>query len=294
MESLSYSFVVLSMFAAGAAVALYAANLIGVRLTVREAATEAGSLRLVVAAPTSSNAAGSAATIAAVAALLTLTAAMVTRWLAAARPPLGNMYEYNVAFAWGVTFFYCVYELKYRQRALGLVSMALVLSILALNALFFPSKLVTLVPALQANRILGIHVATMMISYAALSVSFASAVLYLVQGEPKRFPRMPSRAALEDVGEWSVMVGFPLMALGVALGAWWANSAWGRYWGWDPKETSSLVTWLVYAAYLHAHHLKGWRGTRSAWLLILGYVGVIFTYIVVNLWVAGLHSYAGV
>jgi len=293
MEGLSYSFVVLSIFAVGAAVVLYAANLVGVRLTVREAATEAGSLRLLALAP-SSNAAGNAATVATVAALLSLTAAIVTRWLAAGRPPLGNMYEYNVAMAWGVTLFYGVYELKFRQRALGFVSMGLVLSILVLNVLFFPSRLVTLVPALQANRILGIHVATMMVSYAALSVSFASAVLYLLQGEPKRFARVPSRAALADIGEWSVMIGFPLLALGVALGAWWANSAWGRYWGWDPKETSALVTWLVYAVYLHAHHLRGWRGTRSAWLLVLGYVGVIFTYFAVNLWVSGLHSYAGV
>jgi ABC-type transport system involved in cytochrome c biogenesis permease subunit len=131
-------------------------------------------------------------------------------------------------------------------------------------------------------------------SYAALSVSFGSAVLYLAQGKTRRFARIPSRHVLESVAEWSVMIGFPMLALGIALGAWWANSAWGRYWGWDPKETSALVTWLIYAVYMHAHHLKAWRGERSAWLLVLGYAGVIFTYFAVNIWVAGLHSYAGV
>jgi len=292
LESLSSTLVGLSIVAAGAALALYTVNLIGVRVTVREAVTEAGPMRLLGTAPASA-AAGFAGSAAAIGALLLLTAAMATRWLAAGRPPLGNMYEYNVALAWGVTFFYFLYQLKFRHRALGFVSMALVLSILVLNAMFFPARLVTLVPALQANRILGIHVATMTIAYAALSVSFASAVLYLAQGKSNRFARIPSRAVLDDVGEWSVMIGFPLLALGIALGAWWANSAWGRYWGWDPKETSSLITWLIYAMYLHAHHLKNWRGERSAWILVLGYVGVLFTYFVVNLWVAGLHSYAG-
>ncbi|MHB8685463.1 MAG: cytochrome c biogenesis protein CcsA, partial [Dehalococcoidia bacterium] len=99
---------------------------------------------------------------------------------------------------------------------------------------------------------------------------------------------------LEEIAHRYVLVGFPMLALGIALGAWWANSAWGRYWGWDPKETSALVTWLVYAGYLHARGLKGWRGNRAAAILILGYVGVLFTYFAVNLWVAGLHSYAGV
>ncbi|HZP57392.1 MAG TPA: cytochrome c biogenesis protein CcsA, partial [Dehalococcoidia bacterium] len=89
-------------------------------------------------------------------------------------------------------------------------------------------------------------------------------------------------------------VGFPMLALGIALGAWWANSAWGRYWGWDPKETSALVTWLIYAGYLHARGLRGWKGKRAAGILVVGYVGVLFTYFAVNLWVSGLHSYAGV
>lgn len=292
MEQLSQNLVTLALAASGATVLAYAWQLFGVRLVVREAASDAGSVRVTTVQPMDKS--GSLPTLLMALTFALLSGALAARWLAAERPPLGNMYEYNVAFAWGMTLFYALHEMRSRERSLGFVAMGLVLALLALNAMFFPANLTTLVPALQANRILGIHVATMMLSYAALSVSFAAAVLYLAQGPSRRFAQLPSRAVLDDIAEWSVMIGFPMLALGVALGAWWANSAWGRYWGWDPKETSALVTWLIYAVYLHAHHLRGWRGERSAWLLVGGYAGVLFTYFVVNIWVAGLHSYAGV
>ena len=223
-----------------------------------------------------------------------LTGSLAFRWVAAERPPLGNMYEYNLGLAWGMTLFLSLHQVRFRQPAVGMLGMSTIFVLLLINLIYFPSTLTTLVPALQANRILGIHVATMMMSYAALSVSFFAAVLYLVQGRTRRFARVPSQALLQDVAETSVKIGVPMLALGIALGAWWANSAWGRYWGWDPKETSALVTWLIYVAYLHAHGLRGWRGSRSMWLLVLGYGAVIFTYFAVNLWIAGLHSYAGV
>ncbi len=91
-----------------------------------------------------------------------------------------------------------------------------------------------------------------------------------------------------------MLVGFPLLTLGIALGAYWANSAWGRYWGWDPKETSALLTWFVYAGYLHARGLRGWEGKRAAYLLVVGFGAVLFTYFAVNFLISGLHSYAGV
>lgn len=293
MEHFSYSLFIVSIFGAALACGLYTVNLVGVRLAVRQAATGAGNISMLTAEP-ASGAAGRAGTVALIGTVMTLAATIATRAVAAGRPPLGNMYEYNIALAWGVLVFSALFEIKYRQRASGMIAAALALAILVINLKFFPSTLVTLVPALQANRILGIHVATMVVSYAALSVSFAAAVLYLAQGNARRFSGVPSRRALDQIAEASVMIGFPLLALGIALGAWWANSAWGRYWGWDPKETSALVTWLIYAVYLHAHHLKSWRNERSAWILVLGYVGVLYTYFVVNIWVAGLHSYAGV
>src|SRR3990172_39223 len=107
-------------------------------------------------------------------------------------------------------------------------------------------------------------------------------------------PRLPDAATLDEIAYWSVLVGFPLLTLGIALGAYWANSAWGRYWGWDPKETSALLTWFVYAGYLHARGLRGWEGKRAAWLLVAGFLAVLFTYFAVNFLISGLHSYSGV
>ena len=174
--------------------------------------------------------------------------------------------------------------------------MTVALAMLVAAALFFPSDIRPLVPALQNADLLAIHVALMALSYGALSVSFAAAVMYLAQGrhENGRFSRLPRQATLDDVAYRSVMVGFPLLAAGIALGAYWADSAWGRYWGWDPKETSALVTLLIYGVYLHMRGLRNWAGTRAAWVLVLAFGSVMFTYFVVNLWASGLHSYAGV
>ena len=108
----------------------------------------------------------------------------------------------------------------------------------------------------------------------------------------KRFERLPDSETLSEIGYWSVLVGFPLLTLGIALGAYWANSAWGRYWGWDPKETAALVTWLIYAVYLHARNLKGWSGRPAALILVIGFGAVLFTYFG-NLYFSGLHSYSG-
>ncbi len=234
-------------------------------------------------------------------AVLSLAASLAARWAAAGRPPVSNMWEYTVGFGWGIALFYALFERHYTQRsegrgsarALGAFVMPVALGMLAVSEAFFSSRIEPLVPALQENRLLAAHVGTMMISYGALSVSFGAGVMYLIQGEGRRFAQLPDQETLDAIGYGSVLVGFPLLALGIALGAYWANSAWGRYWGWDPKETSALVTWLIYAGYLHARGLRGWRGNRSAWLLIIGFVAVLFTYFAVNLWVSGLHSYAG-
>ncbi|MDP3063413.1 MAG: cytochrome c biogenesis protein CcsA, partial [Chloroflexota bacterium] len=146
-----------------------------------------------------------------------------------------------------------------------------------------------LVPALQQSLLLTVHVATAMIAYGAFAVGFASAVLYMVQRNGG-VPWLPSAAVLDDIGYRTVIIGFPFMTLMTVLGALWADIAWGRYWGWDPKETASLVTWFIYGGYLHARTLRGWRGTRSAAMLILGFAAVLFTYLG-NYFLGGLHSY---
>jgi cytochrome c-type biogenesis protein CcsB len=209
------------------------------------------------------------------------------------------MYEFTTAFAGAVAAFYLVFEHVYGRRApaarhLGALVHPVVLLMLVVAALFFPNEIQPLVPALQNADLLTLHVALMILAYAGLSVSFAAAVLYLLQGPANRFSRLPEARVLDDLAYRSVMIAFPLLTAGIALGAYWADTAWGRYWGWDAKETSALVTWLIYGIYLHTHNLRGWSGVRSAWVLVAGFGAVMFTYFVVNLWVSGLHSYAGV
>ena len=280
----------------------YAALPLWPRLAYGTVATDTGTTMTVATRAQAPNWLGTAATVSAWLALIAMSASLAGRWVAGGRPPLSNMWEFTVAFGWGIILFYVLFELRARldaegwpsARTVGAFVLPVALAMFAVSQAFFPSEVKPLVPALQSNRILGAHVTTMVLSYAALSVSFGAAVVYLIQGEGKRFARLPSGERLEEIANRSVLVGFPLLTLGVILGAYWAHSAWSRYWGWDPKETSALVTWLIYAGYLHARNLRGWKGRGSAWLLVIGFGAVLFTYFAVNLWVSGLHSYAGV
>jgi cytochrome c-type biogenesis protein CcsB len=310
VESLSLTAFWLALAATAAAVVFYWGYAFGVRVVLRRLATN-GDSGVTVATferlPDSFGRLGSVATWAAAA---FLAVSLFARWRAVGHAPWSNMWEFTVAFSGGVMLFYIAFELVYAQRpdgpqtgprpgasarTLGAFVQPVVLAMMAVAALFFPSDVQPLVPALQNQDLLAIHVATMILAYSALSVSFGAGVVYLLQdGDRNRFSRLPRAALLDEIGYRSVMVGFPLLALGIALGAYWGNSAWGRYWGWDPKETSALVTWLIYAAYLHTRGLRGWTGKRAAGILVLGYLAVLFTYFVVNLWVSGLHSYAGV
>jgi len=245
--------------------------------------------------------------------VLALAGAVAARWSAVGHAPISNMYEFTVAFAAGVTTVYLAFEATSRQRRVGVVALPIAIALLGIATLF-PSDIVPLIPALQNGPLLTIHVSVMMISYAVLTVAFCGALIYLVQGGEghRRFASLPSANAAADLAHRAVIVGFPLLALGIALGAWWANSAWGRYWGWDPKETSALVTWLSLAAYFHARagtgSVAGAPGIRKVvperirrgrrpdpmWWLIVMWALVMFTFFGVNLWVSGLHSYAGV
>ena len=144
-----------------------------------------------------------------------------------------------------------------------------------------------LVPALQSNW-LHIHVITCFLAYAAFAVSFIAGLLYLVKWKGV----IPPRETLDEINYRSIIVGFPMLSAGILTGAVWAHYAWGTYWGWDPKETWSLITWIVYALYLHARLVRGWKGKRIALVSIIGFLSVIFTYFGVNFILSGLHSYA--
>ena len=222
-----------------------------------------------------------------------LAGAWVTRWIATGHAPYSNMYEYSMSFALGTTVSYVVLERKYRARTLGTFVLPVAIGLLA-YATTVPSTIEPLIPALQNQELLTIHVAMAIISYGVFAVAFGAAVMQLIQGRNSRLSWLPPAALLEEVSFRAVAVGVPFFALLLVLGAYWGNIAWGRYWAWDPKETSALVTFLIYAAYLHTRNLSGWRGTKSALLLVVGFGAVLFTYFAVNLWVVGLHSYAGV
>jgi len=308
MQDVSNGAFWLAILATGVASLCYWAHLLGLRLVMRRLATNAGEGPVVATLErngASSGFAGSVgnyARLATWAALASLAVSLLARWQAVDHAPWSNMYEFTIAFAAAITAFYAVFERFYEDedrartaRVLGALTLPVVFAMLTVTAAFFPSDVRPLVPALQNTDLLAIHVAAMILAYGALSVSFGAAALYLVQGGKRnRFVRLPKAETLDDIAYRSVIVGFPLLAIGIALGAYWANSAWGRYWGWDPKETSALVTWLIYGVYLHMRGLRNWSGTRSAVVLVTGFAAVLFTYFVVNLWVSGLHSYAGV
>ncbi len=219
-----------------------------------------------------------------------LTLALVARTSVSGRGPFANMYDFSMALAWGIILVYLLIDWRYRVRSLGLVVLPAALGLM-LYAASLSSDIEPLVPALQNNTLLTLHVAVAIVAYACFAVAAGAGVLFLVQ-ERLRSRLLPDLDTMDEIGFLAAAVGFPFMTLVLVLGAYWANTAWGRYWGWDPKETASLVTWLLYAGFLHMRALRDWRGRRSAMLLALGFVAVMLTYFG-NLFLGGLHSYAG-
>lgn len=220
--------------------------------------------------------------------------AVVLRAIVARRGPYSDMYEFSVAFIFVVLVGYVLLERAYRTRVMGAVALPLVLAMVVYVWSLPPGvrEVRELIPALQSNWILTLHVSMGVLAYAAFALSFAAAVLYLVV---ERRPRawLPSAELLDDAGFRAVTIGFPAQTLLLILGSVWGHQAWGSYWSWDPKETAALFTWLVYGAYLHTRSLRGWRSRRSALFLALAFVTVVFTYFG-NYWFGGLHAYSGV
>jgi cytochrome c-type biogenesis protein CcsB len=220
-----------------------------------------------------------------------LVASLALRGYIVGRGPWGNMYEFTVAFATSVTGGYLFLQRRYAIRSIGFIPVGVALALL-LYAATLPSQIENLVPALQNAPLLTIHVGMAVISYGIFATSFAAAVGYLAQGQRDRFAWLPSHKTLDEVAYRAVIIGFPIFATMIILGSWWASIAWSRYWGWDPKETSALVTWLTYAVYLHARNQRSWAGRPAALLLVVGFAMVLVTYSG-SLWFSGLHSYSG-
>jgi cytochrome c-type biogenesis protein CcsB len=225
------------------------------------------------------------------AAFLLLVTGLAVRALIVGRGPWGNMYEFSLAFAVGICGGYLFLARRYPIRSLAFLPLGVALFLVGYAATL-PATIEPLVPALDNAPLLTIHVAMAMIAYGVLAISFAAAVGFLLQGDRDRFAWLPSRGVLDEVAYRSVVVGFPVFATMIILGSYWASIAWGRYWGWDPKETSALVTWLIYAAYLHVRSRRAWAGRPAALILVLGFGAVLVTYFG-NLFFAGLHTYSG-
>ena len=220
-----------------------------------------------------------------------LLASLVLRGIVVGRGPYGNLYEFSAAFGTSMLGGYLYIGRRYAVRQLGLVPTGVALAML-LYASSLPSDIEPLVPALQNAPLLTIHVGLAVISYGIFATAFAAGVGYLIQGTGDRFSWLPSHKTLDEAAYRAVIIAFPIFATMIVLGSWWASIAWSRYWGWDPKETSALVTWLTYAIYLHARNQRRWAGRPAALLLVVGFAMVLVTYSG-SLWFSGLHAYSG-
>ena len=228
------------------------------------------------------------ATALAVATLVFVTLTIVSRAIESGHAPFSNMYEFAVAFAWGILAMGMVFRWRYKTGALQNVGSVVALLLLIFARVEF-SRPVSLAPALQQSALLSAHVASAVVAYGALTIGFGAALLFLIQSRRKS-PWLPDAELLDTMSYRSVIIGFPFLTLLIVLGALWADIAWGRYWSWDPKETASLVTWLIYAGYLHARVMRGWRGTRAAIFLTAGFAAILLTFFG-NYIFTGLHAY---
>jgi cytochrome c-type biogenesis protein CcsB len=218
------------------------------------------------------------------------------RYFAAGHTPITNLHESLSFFALATVGVFIICERKFRVFILGsfVTPVALVLLIASMG---FPSDIGPLNPALK-SRWLAVHTTFAFAGYAAFAVSFGASIMYLIQQrllKRKKFGEMyrklPSLDLLDEISYRCLTFGFPLLTFAIITGAIWAESAWGTYWSWDPKETWSLITWFIYAALLHGRLTTGWRGKKAAMLSILGFFVLLFTFLGVNLFLTGLHAY---
>jgi len=220
----------------------------------------------------------------------------IHRFNSAGYLPITNMHESLSFFSLVIVGAFIVFVRKYKTAILGsfVIPLALLMIIASSS---FPSAIHEINPALKSGW-LWVHTTMAFVSYATFTIAFGAAVIYLIQQhflKKKKFgalfQKLPSLDTLDDINYRCLTIGFPLLTVAIISGAIWAEKAWGTYWSWDPKETWSLITWFIYAALLHGRMTTGWRGKRAALLSIAGFLIMLFTFIGVNLWLPGLHSY---
>jgi cytochrome c-type biogenesis protein CcsB len=225
------------------------------------------------------------------------TIAVVTRGFAVHRAPWGNMYEFVTALTCVAAIFFLGVMIRYRAWSLGLFVMGSIVLALGLAETLIYTAAGPLVPALQSYW-LTIHVAAMTLATGIFMVAAVLGIIYLYADRAKAsasgiLARLPSKEQLDRLTYRTVVFGFPVWTFGVIAGAIWADQAWGRYWGWDPVETFAFITWVLYAAFLHARVTAGWRGKPAHYVQLLGFASLAFNILVVQTYFTGLHSYAG-
>jgi len=218
------------------------------------------------------------------------------RYLEAGHTPITNLHESLSFFSMSVVGVFLFFERRFKIFVLGSFVTPLAFLLLAVSAIF-PTALAPLNPALKSKWLL-VHTVVAFFGYASFAVAAGAAVIYLIQEnllKKKRlggmFQKLPSLNTLDEINYRCLTFGFPLLTVAIISGAIWAETAWGTYWSWDPKETWSLITWFVYAALLHGRLTTGWRGKKAAILAIIGFFVMLFTFLGVNLLMSGLHSY---
>jgi cytochrome c-type biogenesis protein CcsB len=221
---------------------------------------------------------------------------IVARYVLSGHIPIANLHEASSFFSWCIVLLFFYLEYRYKLGLLGAFIMPVVF-ILMLSSSMLPRKIGPLSPVLQSYW-LGIHTVLAFIGDAAFAMAFGMGLMYLVQEHYVKskhlgglFKRLPSLQTLDEINYRLITIGFPFLSLAIITGALWAESAWGSYWRWDPKEVWSLITWFIYALVLHVRLTVGWRGKRAAILSIIGFCAVLFTFFGVNLLLKGLHSF---
>ena len=229
------------------------------------------------------------------------TTGIIMRWLESYKlgighAPLSNMYESLVFFSWTIVIIYLVIERTHKNPTIGAFATPIAFLAMAYASMSpnISDRIQPLIPALKSNWLIA-HVITCFFGYAAFAIGFGLSLMYIIkqkdtEDKSKLLAHFPKSRVLDELTHQMVMFGFLFLSIGIITGAVWANSAWGTYWSWDPKETWSLITWFIYATLLHARMMRGWRGKRIAYLSIIGFLAVLFTYFGVN-YLPGLHSY---
>jgi cytochrome c-type biogenesis protein CcsB len=229
--------------------------------------------------------------------LLLHTLALIMRTIQSGHAPFTNMYESLSFLAWSSVLALIVVEWKFRLRRPGAYVLLIVIALMALaSSPLMPKEAAPLVPALQSYW-LWLHVSVTLLGEAFFAIAFVTSLMYLFARRREKSGRSSESGLtaerLDSISYRMIAIGFPLFTLGgLVFGMVWAYKAWGSYWSWDPKEVWSLITWFVFALYLHTRIVMGWKGSRSAIIAVIGFLAALFTYFGVNYLLAGLHSYA--